>query len=142
MNERSRLTTVLALLGTVAVWLPVVLMLLTSATGSARAGFFRMDYLIPAELFPAIFVGGGLLVFAAIRARRRSRLIEGSFTAAVLALILSQAVATVSGLASGATPPAGPAWILTLLLLAIYDLSVVLTGTGGVLLVRDLSRQV
>ena len=52
----------LALVGTIAVWLPIAATLAMSALGSTRAGTFRMDYLMPAELFPAVIVGGALLV--------------------------------------------------------------------------------
>lgn len=140
MNQRSPLTRVLALLGTIAVWLPILFMLLTGVIGSIRARAFRMDYLIPAELFPIVLAGGGLLLWAAFRARRRRRLIGWSCVSAVAALILSQGLAVVTGLASGETPAEGWPYILVLSLLAIYDLAVVAIGVGGVLLLRDPGR--
>ncbi len=141
VNQRSPLTRVLALLGTIAVLSPIALMLVTSAIGSSRAGSFRMDYLIPGELFPLIIVGGGLLTYAARRADRRRRYIGWSFAVAVASLILSQGLAVVTGLASGATPAAGLPWVLVVALLAIYDGAVIALGVGGALLVRDLFTQ-
>ena len=36
-----------------------------------RSGMFRMDYLMPAELFLVALIGGALLIWAAPRARKR-----------------------------------------------------------------------
>lgn len=141
MNQRSPLTRVLALIGTILVLLPIAFMLLTSAIGTARSGSFRMDYLIPGELFPLIVLGGGLLTIAARlahREARRRRLIEWSFGIAVASLILSQGLAVVTGLASGETPAEGLPWIAVLAIFAIYDLAVLVLGVGGALLVAEL----
>jgi hypothetical protein len=140
VNPRSTLTRTLALLGTLAAWLPIAATLATSAMGSARAGTFRMDYLMPAELFPAVIVGGGLLIWAAYRTRRRKRLITGGVAVAVGSLFLSHLFAVVTGLASGATQPTGWTWGLEVAGLAVYTGAVIATGVGGVLLVRDLFR--
>ena len=134
----TRTIRLLALLGTIAVWLPVAATLATSAMGSARAGTFRMDYLMPAELFPAFIVGGGLLIWAAYRAHRRMRLIAWGVGLAVGSLVLSQLLAVVTGLASGATQPTGWPWRLVVAGLAVYTGAVIATGAGGALLVRDL----
>jgi len=136
--SRTRTVRLLALLGTVAVWLPIAATLATSAMGSARAGTFRMDYLMPAELFPAVIVGGGLLIWAAYRANRRRRLIVWGVGVAVGSLVLSQLLAVATGLASGATPPAGWPWRLVMAGLAVYTAVVIATGVGGALLVCDL----
>jgi hypothetical protein len=97
-----------------------------------------MDYLMPAELFPAFIVGGGLLIWAACRARSRKRPIAWGVGVAVGSLFLSQLLAVVTGLASGATQPTGWAWALVAAGIAVYVGAVIATGVGGVLLVRDL----
>ena len=58
---------------------------------------------MPAELFPVVLVGGGLLVWAAIRAGLRRGIIGWGLAAAVGFLIVSMALAMVTGLASGET---------------------------------------
>jgi hypothetical protein len=141
MARQKTLTRILALLGTIAVWLPILFMLLTGAVISIRSGQLRMDYLMPAELFPLIIVGGGLLVFAAHRAALRCRVVDSSLIVAVAALVLTQALAVATGLASGAAPAEGWRFILVIGLLAIYDLAVVALGVGGILLLRDLFGQ-
>ena len=139
MNQRSPLTRALALIGTILVLLPIAFMLLTSAIGTARSGSFRMDYLIPGELFPLVVIGGGLLLAAArLSHSHNRRLIELSFAVAVAALILSQGLAVVTGLASGETPAEGLPWIAVLAIFAIYDLAVIVLGVGGVRLVAEL----
>lgn len=142
MKQRSPLTRTLALIGTILVLLPIAFMLLTSAMGTARSGSFRMDYLIPGELFPLIVIGGGLLLAAArLSNSDNRRLIELSFAVAVAALILSQGLAVVTGLASGETPAEGLPWIAVLALLALYDLAVLALGVGGARLVAELFAQ-
>jgi hypothetical protein len=100
-----------------------------------------VDYLMPAEPFPAFIVGGGLRLWAAYRARSRKRLIAWAVGVAVGSLFLSQLLAVVTGLASGATQPTGWPWGLVVAGLAVYVGAVIATGVGGVLLVRDLFTQ-
>jgi hypothetical protein len=45
-----------------------------------------------------------------------------------------QALAVVTGLASGETEPGGWQWVLVLASLAIYSLALVAVGLGGILL--------
>jgi peptidoglycan/LPS O-acetylase OafA/YrhL len=101
---------------------------------------FRFDYLMPAELFPATLVGGGLLIWAALRARSRRRLIGWGLGIAVGLLVGGQVLAVVTGLASGETEPAGWWWALVLASIVIYTLALVVIGVGGVLLLRDLFK--
>lgn len=141
MNPRSTLTRILAIAGTILVWLPIAFMLLTSVIGSVQAGTFRMDYFIPAELFPLILAGSVLLLWAAFRARSRKRLIGGAIAVGLGAIVLGQVLAMVTGLASGRTEPTGWQWALVLAMIALYVAAVVAIGVGGVLLVRDLFTQ-
>jgi len=111
-----------------------------SAALFIRARMFRFDYLMPAELFPAALAGGCLLLWAALRARSRRGLIGGSLAGAVVLPVAGQALASVTGLASGRTEPTGWPWALVLASLALFVLATVVLGVGGVLLLRDLSK--
>ncbi|MBN1811399.1 MAG: hypothetical protein JXA14_06160 [Anaerolineae bacterium] len=82
---------------------------------------FRFDYLLPAEFFLAALVGGGLLVWAALRARSRRRLIGWGLGIAVGLLVGGQALAVVTGLASGETEPTGWWWVLVLASIVVYS---------------------
>ena len=137
MERKSVFTRVLAVVGTVLVWFPILAMILTSVVGSVARGKLMMDYLMPAELFPAILTGGGLLIWAAVRARRRLAPIASSLAIAVVALVGAVVLAEVSGLASGRTEPTGVWFALVIALMVVLSVAVVAAGVAGILLLRD-----
>lgn len=141
MEKRGVLTKVLAVIGTVFAWLPILATILTGGIVSVVRGEFQVDYLMPAELFPAVLTGGALLLWAALRARTRWALIAGSLGAAIVLWFGMQALAEVTGLASGRTEAVGWPWLLVLGALALYTVSVVVLGVAGALLVRGLYRR-
>jgi hypothetical protein len=140
MQKTDVLTRVLAVLGTVLAWCPLLAPIFFSAILLISARVFRFDYLMPAELFPVGLLGGALLLWAAVRARSRQRLIGGGLGIAAGLLVGGQVLATVTGLASGRAEPAGWWWALVLVSLAAYSLALVVVGVGGLLLLRDLFR--
>ncbi len=73
---------------------------------------------MPAELFPAAVAGGALLWWAALRARARQRAIGWGLAAMIGLLFGGQAVAVMTGLASGETEPAGWPWITVIVSIA------------------------
>ena len=137
MQKNNLFTRILATAGTILVWLPILAPLLFSLLHFLRARFFLLDYLMPAELFPVVLVGGGLLLWAAIRARSRRALIGWGLGSAAGLLVLGQGLAVVTGLASGETEPTGLPWAVVLASLVGYILAIVVMGVGGVLLLRD-----
>jgi len=93
---------------------------------------------MPAELFPFALVGGGLLVWAALRAHVRLPLIAWGLGLSAAFLIGGQLLAVVTGLASGETEPAGFWWVLVLAMIVANSLALLLLAIGGSLLLRDL----
>lgn len=140
MKNRRTLTKFLAFAGTAIAWFPIVAPVLLSAVLFIAKGIFRFDYLMPAELFPAALAGGGLLLWAAVRARSRRKTIGWGLGIAVASLAGAQALAAATGLASGETEPAGVWFLLTLSLLVAYIVALIVAGVGGALLVRDLLK--
>jgi hypothetical protein len=140
MGKKGVLTKILAIAGTALVWLPILAPILLSLAVIITRGIFRFDYLMPAELFPVALVGGGLLTWAALRARSRRGLIGWSLGIAAVLLVGGQALAEVTGLASGAIEPAGLWWVLVLASLVVYSLALVSMGVGGILLIRELFK--
>ncbi len=136
MDRRGVLTRLLAVVGTVLVWIPILFTVLTSMVGTISSRVFRFDYLMPAELFPIALVGALLLLSAALRARSHQQLIGWGLGSAVVFLGGGQLYAVVSGLASGETEPTGWAWALVTALIALYSLALVEIGIAGILLVR------
>jgi hypothetical protein len=140
MEKKTTLTKILAVLGTVLVWLPLLAPVLFSALFLFTRRMFRFDYLMPAELFPLALVGGGLLLWAALRARAHRAQIGWGLAVAVVLLFGGQALAVVTGLASGEIEPAGWWWILVLGSLGIYSLALVVIGLGGAMILCDLYK--
>jgi hypothetical protein len=140
MVKHSALTRILGIIGTLLVWFPILAPILLSATLFIQERILRFDYLMPAELFPAFFAGGCLLIWATLRARSRRIVIGGGLAVAVGLLVGAQVLAVVTGLASGETEPAGWPWALALASIAGYSMSVVVVGVGGLLLLRDLFK--
>lgn len=141
MKTNRMLTKALALIGALLAWFPIVTTAALGVAGSLRDGGVRLDYLMPAELAPAAFLGGGLLLWAALRARTWRRAIGLGLGLMLAALVGVQALAEATGLASGARAPAGWAWALVLAALAAYTLALAEVAVSGGLLVRDLFRR-
>ena len=140
MEKKGVLTKTLAIVGTVLVWFPILAPALLSVAAVIRERMFQFDYLMPAELFPATLVGGGLLTWAALRARSRRSLIGWGLGIAAAFLVVGQVLAVVTGLASGRSEPAGMWWMLILASLIVYTLALVGIGAGGLLLLRTLFK--
>ncbi len=140
MPNRRALTKTLAIAGTVLVWFPILAPILLSLAFFASERVWRIDYLMPAELFLFALAGGALLIWAAMRARARWALIGWPLGIAAGLLVGSQSLAVATGLASGDSPLQGFWWVVILISLAIFTLALMTAGVGGVLLVRDLFR--
>ncbi len=146
MRIKAIVSRILALLGTLLVWFPVLAPLLGMLEYVRRPpdyeGPFNFDYLIPAELFPMALLGGVLLILAELLAGQKGhlhrRLIFWGIGIALAMLAGGQFVAIVSGLASGATQPPSFWWDVVLSALAFYVLGLMVMGIGGMLLLRDL----
>jgi hypothetical protein len=138
MDNKASVTKLLAVAGTVLAWIPILFTILTSVVGTARSGTLRFDYLMPAELFPIALVGALLLLLAARRAHSHLRPIRWSFGAAVAFIVGGQAIAVVSGLASGAIEPSGWIWAVVIASIALFSLALVALGIAGILLVKKL----
>jgi hypothetical protein len=138
MEKQGALTKILAIAGIVLVWLPILAPIIFSGLFFVQVRVFRFDYLMPAELFPAILLGGALLVWAALRAHSHAKLIGWSLILAAALLVGGQALAVVTGLASGETEPAGWPWALVIGSLIVFLLASLGVGVGGLLLLRDL----
>ncbi len=141
MTKKDLLTKILAGGGTVLIWLPILAPVLFSLLRLLTGRIFNFDYLMPAELFPLALAGGGLLIWAAVRARSRLPIILWGLVIAVGMLFAGSNLAEITGLATGQIEPTGWQWALVVASLVIYTLAVVVVGIGGVLLLRDLFRK-
>ena len=140
-HKTDILTKILATVGTLLAWFPIAATIVLSAIVTIARGVFLLDYLMPAELFPAALAGGGLLLWAALRAHARRGFIGWGLALMVGLLIGGQALAVATGLASGAIEPAGWPWALVIASLVVYTLTLAAIGVAGLLLLRDLFRR-
>ena len=138
MDKKTVLTKILAVAGTALVWLPMLTPLAFGLASLIVDGRFRFDYLMPAELFPAVLLGGLMLVWAAWRAKMEKRLIGWGSLSVLLMLVVSQLVAVLTGLASGETEPGGWQMTLVLVFLGLFWLGLIAVGVGGIRLLRRL----
>ncbi len=146
MRIKAIVSRILAPLGTLLVWFPVLAPLLGVleyvSRPPAEEGPFNFDYLIPAELFPLALLGGAFLILAELLAGQKGhlhrRLIFWGIGIALAMLAGGQFVAVASGLASGAAQPPSIWWTVVLGALAFYVLGLMVMGIGGLLLLRDL----
>lgn len=141
MDKKNGLTKFLAIAGTMLVWFPVLAPVFFAFVSLVADGRFRFDYLMPAELFPSILLGGLLLLWAAIRARTRRKVIAWGLGVAVVFLLGTQGIAVITGLASGANEATGWRMAIVVAALVIFIVAVIVTGVGGILLLRDLFKR-
>ena len=140
MKNYGVLTKSLAVVGTVLVWIPILAPIFFSLARGIRATIFRLDYLMPAELFPVALIGGGVLIWASFRARSHERRIGSTFGLSMFSLIAGQVLAVVTGLSSGKTEPVGWQWTLVVASLVGYTFALVGTGLSGLLLLLELFK--
>ena len=132
MNSRQRAGVICAATGTVLLWIPVGLMIITAFIGSLSAGSLRMDYFLPAELFFIVLAGWILLLIGSIIIQRMRILVAALGGAAIVLLFASQLTAVVRGIASGAAPAEGLIWYLVIGMLILYDVLVIVLGVAGI----------
>ena len=140
MEKKGILSKILAITGTLLVWLPLLAPVIITMIFYVERQLFRFDYLMPAELFPAGLVGGVLLIWAARRAHTRLKLIGWGLGIAIGSLVLGQALAVLTGLASGEMEPEGFWFMLLIASLAVFSLALLATGVGGIYLLVDLFK--
>ncbi len=138
MEKKGTITRILAIVGTILVWIPLVLPIVFGALHYSRSGRFLVDYLMPGELFPVILVGGALLIWAAFRSGKCKKILIWASASAVFFLLVSQGLAVITGLASGETEAEGLPFIGVMILWVLFCLSVIAIGVGGIRLIRRL----
>jgi hypothetical protein len=133
MEKKDTLSKILAIVGTVLVWIPILAPVVFGFVSLGMDGIYRFDYLMPAELGILAFVGGALLLWAAIRAKARRGIIAWGLGIAAGSMAVLMAF--------GDVEPGSLEWAIVVGLLIAYSLAIVVMGVGGVLLWRDLFKK-
>lgn len=138
MKKNSIFAKLFALIGTLLTAGSIVFMIATGIVGSIMRKQLLMDYLIPAELFPAVFSGVLLLLIVALITRTCVKSIAWGFGIAVVAFVATMLYTMFSGLAAGDIEPEGMAFVFALIGIIAYDLAVVELGIAGIVLCSKL----
>ena len=133
MEKKDMLSKILAIVGTVLVWIPILAPVVFGFVSLGMDGIYRFDYLMPAELGILAFVGGALLLWAAIRAKSRRGIIAWGLGIAAGSIAVLMAF--------GDVVPGSLKWAIVVGLLIAYSLAIVVMGIGGILLWRDLFKK-
>lgn len=140
-EKKNWITKTLAVVGTILITIPVLAPIVFSIVRFVSMGRFQFDYLMPAELGLAVLIGAGLLLWAAIRSKAYLKWIAWSLGAAIFLVFGSQALAGITGIASGRTEPAGWQYGVVVGGIIGYDLCVIALSIGGIVLCRHLFRR-
>jgi len=141
MEKNERLSLILAITGDALVWFPIAFTAALSLIRLAQTGMPLFDYLMPAELFPVALAGTVILLLAAFRLGIYKKKIGISAAVFIGAPLLGQAVAVVTGLASGETEIGGIEWAAVLVLLAVFIAAEVFLGIAGIGLARKIRKR-
>ncbi|MDP2183142.1 MAG: hypothetical protein Q8K99_11310 [Actinomycetota bacterium] len=140
MKEHDVLARTLAILGTVLVVLPLIAPFALGLIVMGRPGGFRLDYLMPFEVYPVTIVGMALLVWASFRARARKGAVGIAIAVMLGGLVLAGVAAQVTGIANSEEQLETWRYALTIALGAVSLLGQVALIVEGSLLTRDLFR--
>jgi len=141
MEKKALAIRILAIVGTVFVWVPLLAPFLLSTILFIQSRRFLFDFLMPAELFPVIAVGWVLLILAALISHSRWQLIGWGFIVGVILLVGGQALAVVTGLADDRIEARGVWFVLVSGMIVGFAVAIVAVGVGGILLLRTLFRK-
>lgn len=111
MNKKIVLR-ILAYLGTGLVWIPIAAPFFFTFLRLMQGGSLLFDFLMLAEFFPLVMIGGFLLLIAAWLSKTRQPHITWGLGIAVFSLAASQLSAEATGMASGETEPTIWMWAL------------------------------
>lgn len=139
MNN-DKLTKGLTIAGTILAGLPIIAPLIFAIISLIADGRFRFDYLMPAELFFLSLAGAALLIWAAIRAHSRLKLILWSLGVGIVLLLGSQGLAMITGLANGTIGMDSNWFIVVMGMLILFSLAMVVLFISGILLYQDLTK--
>lgn len=140
MNNKTFWLRVMTVAGVMIVWSPLVLMLLTGIPRLFRSGMLQFDYLLPAELFPLLLIGGLLLLAVSLSQKLERRLVGLGMLIPVASLLLLILFANVSGMDKSPTSPTGFQMAMIAFFMIAYTAGVGLLGVGGLRLHKQISR--
>lgn len=138
MGKHDAFAKTLAIAGTVLVVAPLLAPLAFSLASIGRPGGYRIDYLMPFEVYPVTLVGVALLVWASFRARARKRAVGIAVGGMIGGLALCAVAAQATGIAQSEEQLESWKYVLTAGLAGLSLVAQIALAVIGCMLVRDL----
>ena len=141
MKKNSFLIKILAIVGTVLLWLPILAPVLIFISLIIQENKFLFDYLMPLEFFFIALAGGVLLLLAALIAHSHRKLIGWCFGLFGALRLVVFAATNIRGILSGENDPAEWMNIVLIILSNVYTIALIALGISGILLLAGLFRR-
>lgn len=110
---------------------PIIFMLISPIFLWMSQQIFMMDYLIPLEVFPVVFLGAALLSLVACKVQVLRKRICLLSVLLIVMFVSGQYIAVISGLADGTAPASGLPFIAVISTVIIYDVITLVLGIYG-----------
>ncbi|PKQ16606.1 MAG: hypothetical protein CVT67_04195 [Actinobacteria bacterium HGW-Actinobacteria-7] len=140
MREHDALSKSLAISGTLLLAVPLVAPFVLGLLMMGRLGGFRLDYLMPFEIYPVTVVAMVLVLWVSLRSHIRRGAVAAAIAVMLGGIVLMGVSAQVTGIANSAVHLETWRYVLTSALAAISILGQVALIVEGWLLTRDLSH--
>lgn len=140
-KQKSILSKIFAIFGTILLWAPILFMCFTAIVGSFSSKSFLFDYLTLAEMFPILALGLVLLVLASLFSHTFAKWFGWGGAAAMIALGSGLLFATASGAAGNAFSSQNIVVTVIIVAVSVFNLLVVALAILGILLVRRLFQK-
>lgn len=100
MGKHDNLSKALAIAGTILLAFPILAPLLMGLGSISGRGGFRIDYLMPFEIYPVALIGAALLLWASLRAHARRGMVGICIAVMLGGVLLGGVAAQLTGIAN------------------------------------------
>jgi hypothetical protein len=136
MKNKSLISKIIAITGTILVWIPIIAPVLLTIIFLIIKGRFAFDFLMPMELIFLVIIGAILLIISSIIMKFKWKIIGISLGTIISIFILGQFIAEITGIASGETEMTSTLYFIMITFVIIYIISLIILGISGITLVK------
>ncbi len=119
---------------------PIIFMFVLPVFLWVNSQIFMIDYLIPLEVFPVVFLGAAILSLVACKTGLLKKRICLLSVLLIVMFVSGQYIAMISGLADGTAPASGLPFIAVISTVIIYDVITLVLGIYGLSLYMKLKN--
>lgn len=141
MKNKILISKILAITGTILVWIPIIAPVLLTIIFLITEGRLAFDFLMPMELFFLVIIGALLLIISSIIMKFKWKIIGISLGTTITVFILVQFIAEITGIASGETEMTTLLYFIMITFVIIYIISLIILGISGISLVKKLLKE-